>query len=588
MSLSKIGKDQEKHLVHGVEKVIDLVKNAQLDPTKALVKVAQEEGFNPQEMRRIAEAYNVSRSLANQREKQGEARCEPFDLAHADKALQEMYPSSYKTQGQEKAAAVLNARAKLESLNSVNYIAKLASNERVTQDNFKALVKVAGAEDAPERPDQIAYRLEKQAHKNNAILKQAQDSVNRTKFGLLDSLTKAAAAIRSSELPFERLEQALVSKYGDGAVKLADLLYYTAKQASFKAKRASEYKTVVENYNVEPYISIDSFIKASAEFKRASVKCAEVQKTVKELGDWKDHFLDKRGGMFDAAAGALDRFNKGLQPSAEPLYYQELGKALSKINDPKYVNEIRRIRAQHMLTDWLTNDEVIKNFGSTPEGREKVIAAYNDLSSVSPDAAENPVLAKAFVRRMVQVDAVDPYEVGQIANIGTALREADAPDIRPLEVSMAADPKGLAIRANPLMYQMKGTNNAGALKNMLGHKGGTRFIDPDLQIRAESLALSKQEAEHRQKNVATDQALNRENFEYNKNRNQIMDPYIQRLQSTDTGLKMHELNKQLYETQHGPNTFSGSGGPGSAPDPQLIGTPQYLQRNLNSILGGSN
>jgi hypothetical protein len=570
MSLEKISKDQEKQLVRGVERVIDLVKTASLQPTTALVKVAQEYGFGPQEVRRISEAYNISRSLANQKEKQGEARCEPFDLAHADLAIKQLYPSDIKSHGQIKTASVLKARALRDSVNSTNYIEKVASNERVNQSNFKAMVKVAGAEDAPQRPDQLAHGMEKKAARQKFELTQTEEAHNRAKFHLLDSLTKAASAIRTSQKPFDRIEQAIVSRYGTGAIKLAALLFNTSKQASFKGQRATTFGQVIENYEAEPYKSIDQFVKASAQFKELSTKFASLKKQAATEGDWVSNFLEKSALGLPGPGEVLNRWNQGLNTSADPLYQQEVGKAISKIHDPKYTNELRRIRAQSMITDWISNDDVIKALANSPEGVEKVLQAYNDLASVSPEAAENPVLAKSYVRRMIQMSEIDPHEVGQMVGIGNQLADSKLPEnqVAAMNAAIAADPKALAFRSNPYMYRQKPVDTLSAFKGAITGKTQGGFDDPNLNLQY------KEHDTNQQRNKLTDKRdrgrdqLERQKFEYDKQRNQTLDSMNFPSTLAEIGNKYHELSGH-------PNV----GNP--------IEYANTARRNLNQILGGN-
>jgi hypothetical protein len=597
VSLVKISKDQEKQLVRGVERVIDLVKTASLQPTDALVKVAKEFDFAPEEVRRVSEAYNISRSLANHKEKQGEARCEPFDLAHADLAIKHLYPADIKSQGQEKAAHILKMRPQIDLMRPVNYIEKVASSETLSKDGFKELVKVAGAEDVPQRPDQLALAMEKQAHRQKHILSQAEEGHSRAKFAMLDSLTKAASAIRSSEAPFERIEQALVAKYGDGAVKLADLLYSTAKQASFKGKRATSFGPVIENFGAEPFRSIDQFVKASADFKSATEKFASLKKQAAQEGDWVSNFFEKQAlGVNDV----MNRWQQGMNTSNEPLYQQELGRAVSKIHDPKYTNELRRIRTQSMITDWLANDEVIKPLSSSPDGVERVLTAYNELAAVSPQAADNPVLARSFVRRMIQMNEQDPFALDQMINVGVNLDRSQNAEqaLTPQIAAMGADPKALAAQSNPYMYRQKPTNLTGVLRGMATGKNTAGFTDPALDLDYRKYETDKERNKLTQKRDDKKDQLETSKFDYDKSRNKQMDAINFPNTLAELGTRYSTLRDNAGKDPRFQEQFSAL----AAQNPQWTPadrakqeqqrlteyTPQYVdgaQKDLNSILG---
>jgi hypothetical protein len=99
--IERIDTATEQKLISCAERMITLVNTKAEEPTAALVKVASENDLNPHQVRRVAEAYNTSKSLANHRQKQAEARCEPFTLAFADQALKELFPKNVVSTGEQ-------------------------------------------------------------------------------------------------------------------------------------------------------------------------------------------------------------------------------------------------------------------------------------------------------------------------------------------------------------------------------------------------------------------------------------------------------------------------------------------------------
>jgi len=103
--MQQMSKKQEAQMVSSVEDMISKVAEGS-QPTDALVKVAESCGYNPQQIRRVAEAYNQSKTLHHLKTASSSAKLDVFKLANPDTAIETIYPSKYESAGSEKQAAL--------------------------------------------------------------------------------------------------------------------------------------------------------------------------------------------------------------------------------------------------------------------------------------------------------------------------------------------------------------------------------------------------------------------------------------------------------------------------------------------------
>jgi hypothetical protein len=122
-------KAAEDRLYKSVEQVIGLVNSGQ-PPTDALRKVAADNAHTAEEVRRIGEAFNVSRSLWHMKQASGAEKHAAVSLANADRAVAELFPPKPATPLQMAKTAGLAAYSPLRH---VNYIDKLAAAEAMPQ-----------------------------------------------------------------------------------------------------------------------------------------------------------------------------------------------------------------------------------------------------------------------------------------------------------------------------------------------------------------------------------------------------------------------------------------------------------------------
>ena len=90
--------------------------------------------------------------------------------------------------------------------------------------------------------------------------------------------------------------------------------------------------------------------------------------------------------------------------------------ALPILGSPDHENELRKIRAQVMLAEMMSDSENPIS-GHDPE---EVLAAYNDLAQLAPRIAEQPAAVQPLLAKRLAGN-VEPFEVKEIGDIEKTL-----------------------------------------------------------------------------------------------------------------------------------------------------------------------
>jgi hypothetical protein len=131
---------------------------------------------------------------------------------------------------------------------------------------------------------------------------------------------------------------------------------------------------------------------------------------------------------------------KTLAPAA--LVSSAVGKAMPKAEtpaeaeramideyfDPVHDAEMRRIRMQAMLNDFLANDPIIAD-----HPMEDVIEAFNQIAQLVPRASTQPAVMRGQLRKILQQQtAMEPFEANQLVEVEKGLKTVQEPEKLPL------------------------------------------------------------------------------------------------------------------------------------------------------------
>jgi hypothetical protein len=82
-----------------------------------------------------------------------------------------------------------------------------------------------------------------------------------------------------------------------------------------------------------------------------------------------------------------------------------------RLNDPNHENKLRAIRAQGMLNELLTTDDIIKSYAP-----DEVALVFNELARTAPNTLSNMGLLRANLRRGLQGN-LSPFEAKELVTM---------------------------------------------------------------------------------------------------------------------------------------------------------------------------
>jgi hypothetical protein len=235
------------------------------------------------------------------------------------------------------------------------------------------------------------------------------------------TLDKAASAVAQNfkALPFERLEQCLADRYGTVGVKLAGVLWEASKAEERGQKRASAFKPVIQDYSLSPFCQIDRFVKAALTLQEKG----SAMERVKEAAP-PDPFAvtqPEKQAALPFTMGLLDKTTQGLIGlSDRPQYNAEFLQSADKVDDPNTRDQLRSIKVQTLIAQLQDDPVIAKQMRDDPD---RVIQTFNELAEIAPDAIDKPMVARPILRRALQQDHLDPYDVTQFMQSSKGVKE---------------------------------------------------------------------------------------------------------------------------------------------------------------------
>ena len=115
----------------------------------------------------------------------------------------------------------------------------------------------------------------------------------------------------------------------------------------------------------------------------------------------------------------------GLKEPPELSKYRE---ALADVYDPVHETRMNAVKSKAMLNDFLSNDPILSSYEP-----EAVTGIYNQIASMAPNAARQPVLMRGLLRKAIQQGGViEPFEVQQLTQMEEAFKGKASPTASPL------------------------------------------------------------------------------------------------------------------------------------------------------------
>jgi len=433
--MQSLSKSDEQRLLDGVKLAVDLVDNQNLSPNAALQKVAEEFHYSPGFLKSACSAFNTGRQLSQWDANESVLdKLASFPLADYDTIHDAMWGKS-----QEKVARASTRPLTLPSYDELTRqellaydlgsLTKSASDADCLQDEDESAgIRVKRAYDAMDyrRREWEEARRQKQA---------AEDRLNLRLHLLEDYFRKFAY----DRLPLAQVEHAATVQFGEPGKQL---LAYVAQRFP-NEKRAADHKTSWNgfhepaDYTREPYTLIDSAIKQASELNRADAFLSAAQTKLVEAQDAYHSFtqplhqpstgIDVALTPFLIADAGEKAANFGLGfPNALAEFVgkghnQNVEKKISEIDSPEHLNELRKIRAQTVLTQLMSDpDNPIS--GHDPE---EVLSAYNEMVQLSPRLADQSAAIGPLLNKRL-VGNTEPFELGETLKLEKSLKDTQS------------------------------------------------------------------------------------------------------------------------------------------------------------------
>lgn len=426
------GKDAEQLIMTAVEKTAELV-NAGSDPTSSVVKVAKDLQLTPGQVNILVHAYNTGATTC-QRQHGTDVFEKSADVALADPvaALEQLYPTEIKT-----AAAIHR-----ETAISFDYAvpASFLAARKVTAEKraAAATVDLRPSSPAPAKPVDPEYAIKK-AESDVRRCRHAIDEARRLKSASFDRMTTRfedlVQCLRlSGAPPFGWFRKQAGAIYGDAGTLVCDQIVALhpefAKQADDGKLRSTKIRAfeLVDNL----LTAIDTFNTKQAEFVHIErVKTAEAEEAIRPFVRPRPDSIF--GGPVKVANGAyysnlagnyttrvFDSIaNNMTDPSASP---EDVNGAVKQLTDPHHESTLRNIRLQSMLTDLMTDDDIVSGYDP-----EQVSQAFNEINTMAPRLAEQPGAMRTAMAKRLQQGRLSDFEVSQLLGAETQLKRLEVP-----------------------------------------------------------------------------------------------------------------------------------------------------------------
>ena len=121
------------------------------------------------------------------------------------------------------------------------------------------------------------------------------------------------------------------------------------------------------------------------------------------------------GGL---AGGAGLGIAKSIGEAANEGAPKEIENQINELDSPEHLNEMRKIRAQTVLTQLLSDpDNPLSGYDP-----EEVLTAYNDLIQLSPRLADQPSAIAPLLNKRLMGNT-EPFEVGEQLKLEQGLKQ---------------------------------------------------------------------------------------------------------------------------------------------------------------------
>ena len=437
--MKTLSKQHEERLISAVKEAVDHVDNHGATPDAAIAKVARDGKWNREWIKLAAHAYNTGRQTA-QREV-GESLLDKFaafPLVDPANVIKKLWPSKVKT------AADINQEVGVSDdyARPPAWVGRSSPTAHLKTAEFKLVDEPPPVlEIDSDTRMKRAYNAHV-GHKRATEEARTQVGMARDRFlnklGALGDFFKKHARDRNT---FADVEHAVQTYYPGSALTLMDYVY---NRNRMKEARAADtpMSTVRMNRDAAPFTLIDACMTAGRVVKQAEDNHVMAQMTMAKQAEELRPFgqtpspktvnqtlslipegaavkqANIMGGAL-VAASTQDLLRRALSDAPETTSDLRQDELL-ELTDPTHEAELRKIRAQALMSDVMT-DPVIGGYEP-----HEVFRAYNELSQLAPRAAMQPMAVRPMLRRYLQGN-MEPFEAKEVTDIEKGMRDIERP-----------------------------------------------------------------------------------------------------------------------------------------------------------------
>ena len=454
--MQSLSKSDEQLLLDGVKQAVALVDNQDLSPNAAMHKVAEELQYSPGFLKAACNAFNNGRQLAQWNANDSVLdKLASFPLANYDEIHDTMWGTT-----QEKVASVSSFGPKFDTYEE-------QSRRELLNMDLSSFEKAAS--DAPEvHPlvaDEHADMRSKRAYSDFEFARRELEEARREKSSNDDRLNLKMHLLENyfrkfayDRLPFAQVEHGVATYFGEPGKAL---MGYIAERFP-REKRASDHQSTWDgfqqpvNRRQEPYTLIADCIKQAKDLYAATVQLAAAEEKFAKAKEGVAPFSqprspesngsqptltpsliadgsgEKQANIFGGIAGGMGlgaarSMTEGLGSDPEA----RIEKQISELESPDHLNEMRKIRAQTVLTQ-LMSDPDSPLSGYDPE---EVLTASNEMEQLSPRLADQTAAIAPLLNKRLMGNT-EPFEVGEQVKLEKGLKDVQAPQSAPKPVDL--------------------------------------------------------------------------------------------------------------------------------------------------------
>lgn len=439
--MQSLSKSDEQKLLDGVKQAVDLVDNAGLSPNAALKKVAEDFQYSPGFLKAACNAFNNGRQLA-----QWDANDSILDkLASFPLADFDTIKSDIWKEDNEKSASYSMNNPRFTSYDDVSrqdlLNMDLSSFEKAANDDLHPLAAEELAADKVAAAYSKFEYAKRAAEEARRVRRDANEKLN-LKIAEIDNYFRKFAQDRMS---FAVVDKAVSTYYGDAGKALMDHLY---SGPITHEKRASGYKASWEGFsrpvdrNKEPFTLVAACIKQAEFLHRSTDALQAAEGNLKEAESNLNSFylaqlkessssqptltpsllgesVEKQSSIFAGLAGGAGMgFAKNIAEAVSSETPKKLENQIQELDSPEHLNELRKIRAQTVLTQLMSDPES----PLSEQDPEEVLAAYNELVQMSPRLADQPGALSPLLNKKLMGNT-EPFEVGEQLKLEKGLKD---------------------------------------------------------------------------------------------------------------------------------------------------------------------